>query len=198
MKLAWPSTLLRAPPSTGPETRESDPRLALSTLPPAAPGASPPTLGKSSRRSEGLVWGQGRAGGGASAPAPAPPGPCRAPYQRPSWPPWGATHSVTARNTQLPARDQGQRQRPLQISHQLTDNGGLVTWHRQGAPSRTQASRQPPQRHSLRPLLVSRGPEKQSFHFPRSKQKDSSKAGEDNMKLTFQHPQTKSDWRPLD
>lgn len=44
MKLAWPSTLLRAPPSTGPETRESDPRLALSTLPPAAPGASPPTV----------------------------------------------------------------------------------------------------------------------------------------------------------
>ena len=34
MKLAWPSTLLRAPPSTGPETRESDPRRALSTLPP--------------------------------------------------------------------------------------------------------------------------------------------------------------------
>lgn len=103
MKLAWPSTLLRAPPSTGPETRESDPRLALSTLPPAAPGASPPTLGKSSRRSEGLVWGQGRAGGGASAPAPAPPGPCRTPTRGPPGHPGGPhTQSQQGTHNSLP------------------------------------------------------------------------------------------------
>lgn len=175
-----------------PRNWESDPRLTLSTLPATALGASPPTLGKSSRQREGLVRGQGRDGEeGVSTLAPptprALPGPCRLPSgatscERPSGPPRVGHTLGHSREHTAPCQGSGPKAAsPSDLSATDRQQGSCHMTPPSAIPRGTVCGLCLFYVGLRNSLSISRGQKK------KKDRKDSFRTGENIVKLTFQH-----------